>query len=51
MKICQAVFNVMDRTQNCQHTKAITPKVGKTRVTVDVFYISSQGVKRLCKVS
>ena len=30
---------------------AITPKVGKTRVMVHVFCISSHGVQHLCEVS
>ena len=37
-------FKVMERTENCSHTKGNNSKSRKTRVTVLVFCTSSSGV-------
>ena len=44
MKICQAVLKLWGGHENDNTQRAITPKVGKTRVRVHVFCMSSHGV-------
>ena len=49
MKIRQVVLKLWSGYENCSHTKGNNPKSRKTRVMVNVFCTSSNGVKRCVK--